>query len=450
MHQTLFDENESNVRYYCRKLPNLLVSASGSVVVDSEGRRFTDFMSSCGTLNYGHNHPDLKVAAIEHLLADGISAALDFHTGAKFRFIDSFRRRVLLPRGLDYRLQFTGPTGANCVEAAIKLARKATGRMTIVAFTNAFHGVSMGALSATGSATARKSVAPLLSGVIRLPFEGYCGAGVADLLQFEAMASDPSGGIEPVAAFIVETVQGEGGLNAASSDWLSKLAGVARRLGALLIVDDIQAGCGRTGGFFSFERAGIVPDMVCLAKSIGGYGFPMSLLLMDPAIDVWVPGEHNGTFRGNTIAFATAAAALDLWTPEFEAGIGERSALLEKWCGAMERLWPGEVRRKGIGMMRGLEFLDPAAAAEVAAAAIRAGVIIECCGPRDEVLKVLAPLNIDLDLFANGLNVLTDAISGALARPDAIAVLEGNEAFLDPYDHGRNSVVGAELPHGVA
>ncbi len=339
-HQAVFEELESQVRYYCRRVPNLFRSARGAIVRDATGVGFIDFLSGCGSLNYGHNHPHLIAAAIHHLTTGGILAGLDFHTEAKLDFLSKFAGSILVPRGMSYRMQFPGPTGANCVEAAIKLARKVTGRNDIVAFTNAFHGVSLGALALTGSRSSRDASSHLLNGVIRVAYDGYCGAGIDELRRFEAMATDPSGGIDPIAAFIVETVQGEGGLNVATSEWLRALASVAKRIGALLIVDDIQAGCGRAGGFFSFERADLYPDMVCLAKSISGAGFPMSLLLLKPELDVWAPGEHNGTFRGNTLAFATASAALDLWDDDFQRGVAIRANILERWCDDMEMLLP--------------------------------------------------------------------------------------------------------------
>jgi diaminobutyrate-2-oxoglutarate transaminase len=403
-HTMQFEKIESEVRYYCRDTPNLFVSARGARVWDNHGTEFIDFLAGCGSLNYGHNHPVIKAALLNYLLHDGIGNALDFHTAAKLGFIESFSEVILAPRKLDYRLQFTGPTGANCVEAALKLARKFTGRATVAAFTNAFHGMSMGALAATGSGTSREGIESMLQHVVRLPFEGYVGSGIAELERFSEMARDPSGGVGPVAAVIVETVQGEGGLNVASDAWLRKLAEVTKDIGALLIVDDIQAGCGRTGDFFSFERAGIVPDMVCLSKSIGG-GLPMSLLLVKPEFDIWRAGEHSGTFRGNSLAFIAATAALSLWSdPEFVEGLAERSRWLASWCdsvGLEHR--HAIVRGKGRGMIRGLEFASAADANVVADCARKKGVLLETCGPSDGVLKILAPLNIERDLFHEGL-----------------------------------------------
>lgn len=420
-HEAVFAGNESEVRYYCRRVPNLLRTASGAMIRDAAGNTFIDFLSACGALNYGHNHPVLKEALLRFVEADGLTAGLDFYTEAKLNFIEAFKRKILRPRQLGYKMQFPGPTGANCVEAALKLARKVTGRHNVVAFSNAFHGMSLGALSATASSSARLGAGYRLDGVTRLPFEGYVGASGADIARFEAMASDPSGGIDPVAAILLETVQGEGGLNVASSGWLWQVARTAKRLGALLIVDDVQAGCGRTGTFFSFERAAIEPDIVCLAKSIGGYGLPMSLLLMQPEIDAWSPGEHNGTFRGNSPAFVTATAALGLWTDEFVDRIAHRSQALSAWCAFVEERRPGEIKRKGIGMMQGLEFARPKNAGRIADMAAEAGIIIECCGPRDEVLKIMAPLTIEEETFAMGLRILSSLIEEVLGSRDVEA-----------------------------
>jgi diaminobutyrate-2-oxoglutarate transaminase len=419
-HTMQFEKLESEVRYYCRDTPNLFVSARGARVWDNHRTEFIDFLSGCGSLNYGHNHPIIKAALLNYLLHDGIGNALDFHTEAKLGFIESFSEIVLKPKEFDYRLQFTGPTGANCVEAALKLARKFTGRASIAAFTNAFHGMSLGALAATGSRTARKGIEGMLQHVIRLPFEGYLGSSMQDLERFSEMARDPSGGVGPVAAVIVETVQGEGGLNTASDAWLRKLAAVAKDIGALLIVDDIQAGCGRTGDFFSFERAGVVPDVVCLSKSIGG-GLPMSLLLVKPEFDIWQAGEHSGTFRGNSLAFVAATSALSLWSDlEFVQGLAERIRWLDFWCERVALEYRNViVRGKGRGMMQGIEFASAENAKAVAERARRKGILLETCGPSDEVLKILAPLNIECDLFQEGLCRIEAAIEecGSVASP---------------------------------
>jgi diaminobutyrate-2-oxoglutarate transaminase len=413
-----FDACESAVRSYCRDMRAVFARAVNARMWDEDGVEYIDFLSACGSLNYGHNHPALKERLIDYLVRDGVLCGLDLHTVAKRDFLRALRDTILARRGLDYRVQFTGPTGTNAVEAALKLARKVTGRRSIVAFTNAFHGMTLGALSVTAREAHRRSAGVPLGDVVRLPYEGYLGAGTAELDRYAAMVEDPAGGAEPPAAFIVEAVQGEGGLNAASAQWLQHLAAVAARLGALLIVDDIQAGCGRTGDYFSFEAAGINPDLVCLAKSIAGSGLPMALLLIKPEYDRWSPGEHNGTFRGNSLAFVAATAALDFWRDRaFAAQVAATAKTLRAWVDRMEAEWgPDRVQAKGRGAMSGLAFRDHQAARRVAAEAFRRKVVIETSGPNAEVLKLLPPLTIEPDLLAGGLHRLACAIETVLDR----------------------------------
>jgi len=412
-----FDASESAVRSYCRDMRAVFARAINARLWDEDGVEYIDFLSACGSLNYGHNHPALKARLIDYLTRDGMLCGLDLHTVAKRDFLRAFRDVVLAPRGLSYRVQFTGPTGTNAVEAALKLARKVTGRRSVVAFTNAFHGMSLGALAVTARESKRRSAGVTLGDVVRLPYEGYLGAGTAELDRYAAMVEDPTGGAEAPAAFIVEIVQGEGGLNVASPAWLRHLAGVAQRLGALLIVDDIQAGCGRTGDFFSFEAAGIVPDLVCLAKSIGGSGLPMALVLIKPEHDQWAPGEHNGTFRGNNLAFVAAAGALEFWRDRaFTAHVAASADQIRGWLGRMETEWGPRVQAKGRGLMSGLAFADHHVARRVASEAFRRRIVIETSGPNAEVLKLLPPLTIEHDLLADGLERLAGAIAAVLEQ----------------------------------
>ncbi len=413
-----FAASESGVRYYCREMPAVFVRAANARIWDEDGNEYIDFLSACGSLNYGHNHPAMKARVIEHLANDGLLNGLDLHTGAKREFLRAFREVILEPRGMHYRVQFTGPTGTNAVEAALKLARKVTGRRSVVAFTNAFHGMSLGALAAGARHQHRRSAGLDLDGVTRLPYDGYLDAGMRDIDRYEAMVRDPSGGAEPPAAFIVETIQGEGGLNVARTEWLAHLAATAKRLGALLIVDDVQAGCGRTGDFFSFERMGIKPDLVCLAKSISGIGLPMALLLIKPEHDRWSPGEHNGTFRGNNLAFVAATAAIQLWRdPGFMAAMFRSIDAVQRWLDDTTAAFAGAgARAKGRGLFAGIAFADTALARRVAAQAFRRRLIIETSGPHGEVVKILPPLTIEPDILQEGLGRLRSAIEEALAR----------------------------------
>jgi diaminobutyrate-2-oxoglutarate transaminase len=413
----VFRRRESEVRSYCRAFTAVLRRATGSAVYDSEGREYIDFLAGAGSLNYGHNDPDLKASLLEYISRDGIAHGLDLHTEAKRDFLKTFERLILEPRGLDYRVQFTGPTGANAIEAALKLARRVTGRTNVVAFTNAFHGVSLGALAATGNRHVRIGPAIPLGGITRMPYDGYLGGAVdtADLLG--RVLDDPSSGVDEPAAILLETVQGEGGLNVASVSWLRRLAAIAAEHGALLIVDDIQAGCGRAGTFFSFERAGIVPDLVTLSKSLSGFGLPMSVLLVRPQWDTWRPGEHNGTFRGNAHAFVTARAALEkFWAdPRFVADCARRGAIVAARLGALAESFP-VARVKGLGMMKGIDLGSGALAGEAQRRCIASGLLIERAGPHDEVLKVFAPLTTPDDVLERGLRIMRDAVTSTLAN----------------------------------
>src|SRR5699024_9116419 len=256
-----------------------------------------DVFGGAGTLNYGHNNDAMKQLLMEYIESDNITHSLDMATIARGNFLKKFDEIILRPRNLDYKVMFSGPTGTNAVESALKLARKVTGRTTIMSFSNAFHGMTIGSLSITGNASKREGAGIPLTHSVSMPFDNY--NSTADSLSLiESYLENSGSGVDLPAGIIVETVQGEGGINAASMEWLQGIEKIARRFGILLIVDDIQAGCGRTGTFFSFEPARIKPDIVCLSKSLGGYGLPMSITLFKKEHDVWEPGEHNGTFRG--------------------------------------------------------------------------------------------------------------------------------------------------------
>jgi diaminobutyrate-2-oxoglutarate transaminase len=412
---------ESNVRSYCRKIPAVFTRGRNAELWDESGRRHIDLLAACGALNYGHNHPHIKRALLDYVDHDGVGTAMDLNTTAKRRFLDTLRHVILDPRGLDYKVQFTGPTGTNAVEAALKLARKLTGRRTVVAFSNGFHGMTLGALAATGNAMARQAAGVPLEHITRLPYDGFAGASLTDLEGYARLVENSSGGLEPPAAFLVETVQGEGGLNVASAEWLLGLSRLAERLGALLIVDDVQAGCGRTGTFFSFERTGIVPDMVCLAKSIGGYGLPLAVVLLKPALDVWQPAEHNGTFRAQTLSLVTGAAALELWQDgTLERSVQDKAALIRHWIEEVCASYPGQMSAKGIGLMQGVVFRSSSQAASVANVAISRNLLIECCGPDDEVVKLLPPLTIEIAVLDEALDRLRGAIDQVLSAASRV------------------------------
>ncbi|MFJ3767173.1 diaminobutyrate--2-oxoglutarate transaminase [Streptomyces sp. NPDC090082] len=416
---SVFETVESEVRSYCRAWPVVFERASGSRLYDEDGRSYLDFFAGAGSLNYGHNNPALKRALLDYLADDGITHGLDMSTTAKRDFLETFRSTVLEPRALPYKVMFPGPTGTNAVEAALKLARKVTGRQTVVSFTNAFHGMSLGSLAVTGNAAKRAGAGVPLHHAARMPFDDYLDGQVTDFLWFERLLDDAGSGLDQPAAVIVETVQGEGGINVARAEWLRGLAELCRRHGMLLIVDDIQMGCGRTGDFFSFEEAGITPDIVTLSKSISGYGLPMSLCLFRPELDVWEPGEHNGTFRGNNPAFVTATAALDTyWRDDalrrrtLDRAERVERALLDL-CGGDEDTG---LTVRGRGLVWGLEFADGERAGAVCRRAFETGLLLETSGPRGEVVKLLPPLTVTDDELDEGLGILARAVRHAALR----------------------------------
>ena len=413
----IFEELESRVRGYVRSFPTVFDTASGSELFDEDGRRYIDFFAGAGALNYGHNHPRISAAMVDYLRRGGVVHGLDKATVAKRAFLEKLRDTILRPRGLDYRVQFTGPTGTNAVETALKLARLVKRRSGIVAFTNGYHGLTLGALAATGNAFYRDEAYGLGAHVTFMPFDGYFGPETDMIAWFERFLDDGSSGVDVPAAVLVETVQGEGGVNVASVAWLQRLEALCRRFDMLLIVDDIQVGNGRTGDFFSFERAGITPDLVTLSKSVGG-GLPLALLLLRPEHDQWEPGEHTGTFRGNNLAFVAAAEALAFWDdPTFGEEVvrkGERlRSGLEEIAARVPRLAP-QVR--GLGMIRGLALSDPEVVAETTERAFERGLVIETAGARGQVLKCLPALTMDDALLEEGLAILGEALDEAARR----------------------------------
>jgi diaminobutyrate-2-oxoglutarate transaminase len=415
---TVFERLESEVRTYCRSFPTVFTRAEGATVHGARGRAYLDFFAGAGALNYGHNPAPQRDALVGYLASGGIVHSLDLHTAAKARFLETFEQLVLRPRGLDMKIMFPGPTGTNAVEAALKLARKVTGRTEVVSFTNGFHGMTLGSLAVTGNAGKRAGAGVPLGQAQSLPYDGYLGPDVDTLDLFEQMLSDGSSGLDLPAAVILETVQAEGGVNVASVEWLRRLRKITEAHGVLLIADDIQVGCGRTGPFFSFERAGITPDVVTLSKSLSGFGLPFALTLFRPELDVWKPGEHNGTFRGFNLAMVTATAALEgFWRDEsFAKETARKASVVSERLHAIASRSVAVREVRGIGLIQGLECRPPKLAAAVSKAAFERGLMIETAGPSDEVVKLLPPLTITDAELARGLDVLEESVLAA-SRP---------------------------------
>lgn len=412
----IFEEMESEVRGYVRSFPVVFDKAEGSELFDENGNRFIDFFAGAGTLNYGHNNPKITEALIEYLQHKGIVHGLDKATMAKREFMTKFRDTILAPRGLQYKMQFTGPTGTNAVETALKLARMIKRRSNIIAFTNGYHGLTMGALGVTGNYFYKDESYGSRANTAFMPFDGFLGEGVDTIEYMRKFLSDPSSGVDLPAAVIVETVQGEGGINVASVEWLKRLEELCREFDILLIIDDIQVGNGRTGTFFSFERAGIHPDMVTLSKSIGG-GLPMALLLMRPELDQWSPGEHTGTFRGNNLAFVASTQALSYWDNDDMGKVVEyKGNIIEEELKKMAADFPElEPQVRGVGMVWGLE-LASGMANEASHEAFTRGLVMETAGADDQVLKFLPSLLIEEDILREGLQIVRDSLTALVEK----------------------------------
>ena len=414
----IFEQWESNIRGYCRVYPTVFKTAQNATQVDEQGRSYIDFFAGAGVLNFGHNNPKLKRAIIDYLEADGVTHTLDMYSTAKREFIAAFADTVLAPRGWDYKMQFVGPTGTNAVEAALKLARRVTGRREVVAFGNGFHGMTLGSLACTANSYFRNAAGVPLDHVHRLPFEGSSAGCSQCLGAYRAALADGSSGVEKPAAFLVEVVQAEGGVNVATAQWLQQLQTLAREVGALLIVDDIQVGCGRTGSYFSFDNMEIEPDIITLAKGIGGYGTPLAMNLIKPEHDKhWSPGEHTGTFRGQNLSFVAGREALRYFEDDsFLKTVRDRGGRMAQCVEGLVEQHAGQgLSARGRGMIHGLDVGDGERAKAIVAGCFEQGLLVSACGSGGRVIKLIPPLTIEDDTLDQGLATLGRVVGEVLA-----------------------------------
>ena len=423
---TVFEQHESELRGYCRVYPTVFASASNARQVDEDGKSYIDFFAGAGVLNFGHNNPLMKQALIEFIERDGVVHSLDTYTSAKREYIAAFVQTILEPRDMDYRLQFIGPTGTNAVEASLKLARKVTGRSNVVAFSHGFHGMTLGSLACTTNSFFRNAAGVPLNNVTHQAFgcEKPCmgcqlGCGRQSLDQLRAAYADPSSGLEKPAAFLVEVIQAEGGVNVASREWLQDLQSLAREVGALLIVDDIQAGCGRTGDYFSFERAEIDPDIINLAKGIGGFGTPLAMNLVKPEHDRhWQPGEHTGTFRGQGLSFVAGREGFRYFEDRsfLDEVVAKGEYLAETLDALVERYGDSRCQRRGRGMLQGLDVGAGEYAKAIVAGCFEAGLLISNCGSGGRVVKLIPPLTIEHETLAEGVSIFKRVVDRVLSE----------------------------------
>lgn len=407
----IFEQLESEVRSYVRSFPVIFDTAEGSFLYDEQGNRYIDFFAGAGTLNYGHNNPKINDALIKYLEHKGIVHGLDKATVAKKKFLEKLLDTILEPRNLNYKVQFTGPTGTNAVETALKLARMVKGRSNVIAFTNGFHGLTSGSLAVTGNIFYKDESFNMRGNVDHLPYDGYFGKDVNTIEYMRKLLEDSSSGIDLPAAVIVETIQAEGGVNVASDKWLQELEKLCREFDILLIVDDIQVGNGRTGTFFSFESAGVTPDIVTMSKSIGG-GLPLALVFMRSELDQWKPGEHTGTFRGNNLAFVAATEVFSYWEDDnLSNAVMHKSVIIREALEKIADKYPElGAKVRGKGMIYGMEIPQRGFAGQLSKACFEEGMIIELSGAEDQVLKLLPPLVIEEEILVEGLAIIEKAV----------------------------------------
>ena len=362
------EETESNARSYPRKFPFALKKAKGSWMEDVEGNKYLDCLCGAGTLVFGHNDPEINQAMIDLISEDAPLHTLDLTTPVKDEFVHTLLN--VLPEELknNAKIQFCSPSGTDAVDAALKLCKTATGRSSIIAFSGGYHGMGQGPLALTGNLNAKNRITGLIPDVHFMPFPysyrcpfglgGEAGAKAA-CAYFERLMKDPESGITKPAAVIVEPIQGEGGVIPAPAEFLQTIRRVTQELDIPMIVDEIQCGVGRSGTFFAFEQAGIVPDVILCSKGIGG-SQPLSVVIYNKKLDTWTAGAHAGTFRGNQLAMKAGTIVVKrISNPEFLKEIQEKGKILK------ERLLKlkdkvsiiGDVR--GTGLMIGCEFVDP-------------------------------------------------------------------------------------------
>ena len=409
----VFEKYESGVRSYCRSFPTVFEKAQGSILTDAQGKEYIDFFSGAGGVNYGHNNPYIINKMTEYLASGGVIHSLDMYTVKKEEFISYFQENILKPKGFDYKIQFAGPTGTNAVEAALKLARKYKGRTNVFAFMGAFHGMTMGSLALTTDQSSRDAAGLPLIGVTHIPAP-YMFENLDTIEYMDTIITDDHSGIEKPAAIILESVQADGGIYAFDVDWLKALRALCDKHDILLILDDIQAGCGRSGNFFSFERAGIIPDIVTVSKSIGGVGMPMALVLYKPELDIWSPGEHTGTFRGNQLSMVAAKAALEVFVNENIAEKTEHSQMvMEKYLKENILTIDERISVRGIGLIWGVDLSKLGGdelTRKVMQNCFEKGLVMERVGRNNAVMKLMPPLVIEDDLLIKGLDILKEVL----------------------------------------
>jgi len=418
MDTKVFEEYESEVRSYCRHFPTVFTKAKGAYFYDEDGNEYIDFFCGAGAVNYGHNNPEIKKKLIEYLENDGVMHALDMYTVPKREFIETFEEKVLKPRGLNYKIQFPGPTGTNANEAALKLARKVKKRRNVFAFMGAFHGMTLGSLALTTDKSSRGGAGVPLENVTFIPAP-YMFPELDTIEYMQRLLDDDHSGIEKPAAVFLETIQAEGGIRVFEIEWLQKVRKFCDDNDILMVVDDVQVGCCRSGTFFSFERANIQPDIVTMSKSIGGYGLPLAITLFKPELDVWTPGEHNGTFRGNQLAFVAAKGGLEyMLANNVESEVRRKGEIVKEFITKEILPLDSRLELRGMGLIWGIEFekISAGLADKVIEKCFENGLIIEGAGRKNSVVKLMPPLVVEDETLIKGMEIIKKSVIEELGK----------------------------------
>jgi diaminobutyrate-2-oxoglutarate transaminase len=412
----ILERFESVVQSSVRTAAIVFDKASGSELFDERGKRYIDFHSAGGAQSFGHNNIKVCSALIDYLCNDRVVQTSDRASVAKRAFVEQFVTRILRPRSLHHKLLFTDPATGLAAEVALRIARRHTKRNSVIAFTNASHGLTDGSLAVTGGAQARVGPFDVRAGTAFMPYCSYFGEDVDTLAYVRRYLEDSASGLERPAAVIVETTQIQGGMNIASERWLQSLEALCKEFGVLLIADETHTGFGRSGTYFGFEPAGLNPDIILAPNAIGS-GLPLSLLLLRPELDHWRAGDQVGLVQGDSLAFVAATEVHSQWDDSFTRDIAERSRVLADVLGSFPQRFPNRrLAVRGKAMMWALEFDRPASAPVVSAWALERGLIIEPSRFKDNVLLVMPPLTIDEDTLREGLEQLGEAVSQFVSR----------------------------------
>ncbi len=421
------EELEGKAVLYPSSIPFVPEEGLGATIKDVDGNTYIDFFSGISVLNFGHSNPYILEKTIEQLKK--LAHTLDFPTEYREKLVEKLL--LIAPGEMKNRSKvlFGGPTGSDAIESAIKLAKWITRKHAVIAFEGSYHGQTSMSLNLSSGRRFKDPYIPLSPDVYfapyaycyRCPFKlehPECGLRCSDYL--EHLIEDPYSGIPTPAAILIEPIQGEGGIIIPPDGFLQRIRRIADKHGIPLIVDEIQAGMGRTGRWFACEHYNVTPDIVTLAKSLGGVGLPLSAIIYRKELDMWEPGAHLGTFRGNVVAMASGYAAIEFAEKikllDHVTKLGEEALKYLKDV-SLERRSIGEVRGKGL--MIALELVknkdtkepDKELATKIQIKSFKKGVLVWKAGHYGNVIRLLPPLVITRELMMKGLEILGETIA---------------------------------------